>query len=360
MKALLTADFDPTYQKKLAAQMEVCVAGFALTGDFQKMMKEDEFIHALQGADILVLGYEQVTQRVIRESPDLKLIASIRGGPEENIDVAAATAAGLPILRTIGRTQHPVSEQAILLMLALARPLIQSTQLVRAGQWSPEAMKDPAMRKRVANVQGQATELYGKTLGLVGMGNIGEAVAHLAQAFGMKVLVFDPYLSAERAAEHDVTPVDLNFLMSQSDYVSVHARVTPESVGVVGRDQLRAMKPTACLINTARAALVDTDALAEALREGWIRAAAVDVYDKEPPPLDNPLLAIPPEKLLLTTHLAGFSQERIPYHSEYLVRAINEYLHGVKPKALFDPTAFDQPGFAQRGQKLFGCLEKVK
>ena len=355
MKALITADFDPGYQKQLAEMLDVRAVGFNVTNSFRDLLKEDEFIRELQGMDILVVGYEKVTPRVLQEAPDLKLIASIRGGPEENIDIQATTEAGVAIVRTLGRTKRPVSEHTLLLLLALARPLIRSNELVRSKVWSPKAMQDPANRKKIEAIYESTTELYGKTLGMIGMGNIGEAVARLAQAFGMKVNVHDPYLSQDRAAQNGVTLVDLHTLVSQADYVTVHARVTEESKGIMGREQFKAMKPTAAFVNTARGALVDMKALVEALREGWIRAAAVDVYDPEPPPPDDPLFTIPPEKLIVTSHLAGFSQERIPYHSDYLIRAISDYLRGIKHEGLFDPSVFDQPTFAARGGKLFGA-----
>ena len=357
MNVLVTADFDPDYQRQLGQQFEVSAAGFNLTNSFKDVLKEEEFIRQLQGIDILVVGYEDVNERVIAAAPDLKLIASIRGGPEENINIAAATAAGLPILRTLGRTQRPVSEHTLLLMLALARPLIRSNELVRSKKWTPEALKDVNNRKIAEKIYDDTTELYGKTLGMVGMGNIGEAVARLAKAFGMKVNVYDPYLSQERADQHGVTLLDLHTLVSTADYVTVHARVTPESTGVMGLEQFKAMKPSAFFVNTARAALVDMKALVEALREGWIRGAAIDVYEPEPPPPDDPVFSIPPDKLITTSHLAGFSRERIPYHSEYLIRGINDFLQGRVTEALFDRKVLDQPAFAQRGGKLFGTVK---
>lgn len=359
MKVLVTADYDPGYQEELGKQFEVQAAGFNITNSFKDVLQEDALIEALQGKDILIVGYEQITPRVIAESPDLKLIASIRGGPEENIDIAAATAAGLPIIRTLGRTQRPVSEQTILSILALARPFMRAHQLVRSGKWTREAQKDVANRKLAEAIYADTTEVWGKTLGMIGMGNIGEAVARLAKAFGMKVLVYDPYLSKEKAAEHGVELVSaLNDMVSVADFVTVHARVTPESIGVMGREQFRLMKPTACFVNTARGALVDQKALVEALQKGWIRAAAIDVYDPEPPSADDPIFSIPPEKLFTTCHLAGFSQERIPYHSEYLNRGIVDFLHGRKNPGLFDLTVFDQPTFASRGGKLWGIWKQ--
>ena len=355
MKVLLTADFDPTWQKTLAGQVDLTAAGFNLDGLTTSRMKQDQLIPVLKGFDIFLVGYDEVTEKVIAECTDLKLIASIRGGPEENIDVDAAKKHGVPIIRTVGRTQHPVAEQTLVSMLLLARPMIESTNFVRSGQWRASRAKDPEMLKaRIAYTE-KATELFGKTLGLVGIGNIGEWVAHLAQAFGMKVLGYDPYLPKERADKMGITLVDLETVMSQSDFVSLHARVSPETEGLIGRDQFKLMKPTASFINTARAVMVDYDALVEALQKGWIRSAAVDVYYQEPPRDDDPLFTVPPEKLLLTTHLAGLSQERIPYHSQHLVEDINAYLRGVMPEAIFDPSVFEEPAFPNRGGKIFGA-----
>jgi phosphoglycerate dehydrogenase-like enzyme len=354
INTLLTADFDPEEKKKLGKTLKISEAGFAVSNNLHDLLSEDELIEALKGVELFIVSYERVTPRVIREAKDLSLIASIRGGPEDNIDVAAAAEAGLPILRTVGRTQRPVAEHTLLMMLALARPLVRATNIIRNDQWSPAAMATSEGVDRMNRLYDDTTELYGKTLGIVGVGNIGEKVAQLARGIEMRVIAFDPYMKPEKAAALGVELTDYETLLRTSDYVSMHARVSPETKRMFGEKQFRLMKPTACFINTARGVLVDTDGLVKALKENWIRAAAIDAFDREPLSADYPLFSIPADKLLLTPHLAGFSQERVPYHSRYLVAGIENYLAGREPEGIFDPSVFKKPGFASRGGRLFG------
>jgi phosphoglycerate dehydrogenase-like enzyme len=375
VKALLTANYQQTYLDQLSRYMDIHPTGFATGGS---LLTEAELVRALARTDLFIISYDELTEAVIRQSPDLKLVASIRGGPEANINIEAATAAGLPVLYTIGRTEHAASEYVFAFLMAMARPMYQADQQMRDGtlmDFGPSAADqtaelqlktaerdvvwplEPDTPAYQAHQKLFGTELFAKTLGIVGFGNIGQAVARLAQGFGMCILVYDPYLEAQRVAALGAQSVDLPTLMANSDYITLHARITPDSVGIIGREELKLMKPTACLINTARAALVDEQALIEALREGWFRMAGLDVHYQEPVPLDHPICAIDPSRVILSPHLAGSTREVENHHSRLLTEAILSYLKGERPRAVANPAVFESVHFGQRGGLLLGVVD---
>jgi len=376
MRALLTANYSSEHVEQLLRFMELHRKGFATGG---QLLDQEELVRELSGIDVFIVGYDQVTRKVLREATDLKVIASIRGGPEANIDIDAATEAGIPVLYAVGRTRHAVAEYAILFMLLLARPLCKANDQVRNGTllrrgrsyWQEQAGSgqtetlpadvvwplEPGTPIYKAHHALFGTELYGKTVGVVGFGNIGQTVAGIAQALGMKVLVHDPFVERERPPVGDVEFTDLPSLMSRADYVTLHARLDTSSMKLIGRSELRAMKPSACLINTARAALVDEQALIDALNGGWIRAAGLDVYHREPLEPDHPLLKIDRNKLLLSPHLGGSTVEVELHHCEILNSAILQYLRGTRPVAIRNPEVFASPSFVERGGLLYGLAK---
>lgn len=364
LQAVLTAELVEKWYATLSDYLEIRQAGLCVS---DKTLTPAELIEQLRGQDILIVSYDQVTRQVIENSPDLKLICSIRGGPEANITIEAATEAGIPVLYTAGRTDHAVAELAMLMMLALSRPICKADRLLRervlTDDTPQEAERDVIWPLEATTSAGiwheklRGTELYDKVLGLVGLGNIGRVVARLATAFGMHVLAYDPYIRPEAVADVPVTLVpDLKDMLRQADFVSVHARVTPQSVGTLGREEFRAMKPTAYYVNTARAAIADEKALLEALQERWIAGAALDVYHKEPLPPDSPLLGM--NHVILSPHLAGSTHEIVIHHSRMVVEPIIGYLKGKRPRVIANPEVFDTPAFAQRGALIFGIIKE--
>lgn len=359
-KVLLTADLTEDALARLRDAVDVTEGG-ALR--HQRLITPEELAEELQGQDVLIVGYEQVTDEVMDACPDLKLIASIRGGPEANISIDAATERGIPVLFTLGRTQHAVAELTFGLMLAIARNIVAGDRLIHeriiTSDVAPAYARDVVWRlpegtdSQRIHAALRGTELYGKTFGLVGLGNIGEEVARLGQCFGMRVITADPYLAPERAESLGVEKVELPDLMRQADFVSLHARVSPETTGLIGEPEFRLMKPTAYLINTARAALVDEQALLKALQERWIAGAALDVFHKEPLDPDSPLLEL--DNVILTPHLAGSSREIPLHHSRMVVDDVLAYLNGqiTRPRVK-NPEVFDAPAFAKRGGLAFG------
>lgn len=360
VRVLLTADLTDEALDILHQAVEITPGGMMRFG---RIGTTDELTNELQGYDVLIVGYEQVTAELMDACPNLKLIASIRGGPEANISIDAATERGIPVLFTLGRTQHAVAEYAFAQMLALSRNLPRGDRLIRDHVITsdiPQASDRDVIWRLPEGSAEQAThrdlrgsELYGKTLGLVGLGNIGEEVARLGRAFGMRVIVSDPYVPQARADEHGVTLVSLPDLMRQADIISLHARVTPETIGLIGPEEFALMKPTALLVNTARAALLDEAALIDALVNRKIRGAALDVFHKEPLGPDYPLIGL--DHVILTPHLAGSSHEIPEHHSRMVAQDVVDYLDGkVTMPRVKNKEIFEAPAFASRGGQLFG------
>lgn len=230
----------------------------------------------------------------------------------ENIDIPAATRAGIPIHGPLGANAISVAEFTVGLAIALAKRLIPAHASMARGRWER------------FQYYGHVTELCGKTAGIVGLGAIGRETAKRVAAFGMRVLAYDPYVDA--GASTLVALADLPTLIRESDFVLLHAPQTPETVGMIGEAQLRAMKPTAFLINVARAPLVDGTALRRALSEGWIAGAATDVYETEPPSADDPLGRLP--NVIRTPHYAGGSVEATERKALMNVEDIRRALEG--------------------------------
>ncbi len=256
---------------------------------------EDSVIEAAKGAHGLLLGSGWVTRRVLEALPDLKVVSRYGVG-YDRVDLEAATDHGVVVanVRTGGIFNQEMSNHAILLLLACAKKLIQLNAIGKSADWS---RRTPLTRPMV--------QVYDQVLGLIGLGDIGAMVADKARAFDLKVIAFDPYAKPETAAAHGVEMVDLDRLLHDSDFISIHCPLTPDTEKLIGEPELALMKPSAYLINTARGPIVDEQALIAALREGTIAGAGLDVLEKEPPDPDNPLLTM--DNVIITPHCAGIS-----------------------------------------------------
>jgi D-3-phosphoglycerate dehydrogenase len=259
----------------------------------EHVRSEEDLIRVTRGADVLLNQYARLTAPVIDALDWCKGIVRYGVG-FENVDLEAASRRGVVVCNVPDYGTDEVSDHAITLLLAVARKLIVLAQGVQNGVWSVEPAK-PVGRLR------------GRTLGIVGMGRIGSLTARKAQAFGMQVIAYDPYRAMHELAEHNVGRVDLDTLLQTSDYVSIHAPLSPETHHLIGERELALMKPTAYLVNTARGGLVDAAALARALRDGRIAGAALDVFEAEPIPSDHPLLGL--DNCIITPHAAWYSDE---------------------------------------------------
>ena len=341
MKAICTADFDPEQLAILRQHMDVTVGGWGVTAE---LMGEAELRANLQDAEILIVGYEPVSAQTIEASPKLALISSTRGGPDANIDIAAATHRGIPVTYTVGREAVPVADFTFGLMIGLMRHIYEASSLLEArvltGPDQVTVGKDVrwGMSRSDPWLRFQGHELAGKTLGIVGVGSVGREVAKRAAGFDMTVLGHDPYVRPESVGGL-LELVDLDTLVARSDVISLHARVGSDNRGMIGAAQFARMKPTAYLINTARAALVEETALYDALAKGTIAGVALDIFHLEPLPQSSPLLGN--ANVLVTPHIAGTSFESIPRHSASIVDSILTWMRGERPRFVFNPQVYE-------------------
>lgn len=278
---------------------------------------EDDLREAAADADAVLVCYAPITRRVIDRLHRCRIIARYGIGVD-NVDVAAATEKGIVVTNVPDYCVDEVSDHALALLLACARKVPFLDRRVRAGRWEA---RDAVPMSR----------LRGQTLGLIGFGKIPRRVAEKAQALGLRVLAYDPYVSREEMEAHRVTQAPLDQVLAQADFVSVHAPLVPETRGLIGERALRTMKPTAYLINTARGPIVDETALARALRDGWIAGAALDVLESEPPRPDNPLLGL--ETVILTPHVAFYSEESVRDLQRKAAEEVARVLAGEPPRS---------------------------
>jgi D-3-phosphoglycerate dehydrogenase len=260
-----------------------------------KQPTAEAILEVARQADAVMVTYAKITGDMIRAFERCRSIGRFGIGVD-NIDIDAATQAGIVVTYVPDYCVDEVSDHAMALLLALARKVTFGNRLVQAGRWEMPAVV-PIHRLR------------GRTLGLVGFGKIPQLLAPKAQAFGLKVVAFDPFVSDQAVAGLDVELVDLDQLLARADFVSVHAPLTPETHHMFDRGAFARMKPEALLINTARGPLVDVQALAVALDAGQLAGAALDVLPEEPPPAD--LAVIDRDNVILTPHTAFYSEEAL-------------------------------------------------
>ncbi len=250
-----------------------------------------------------------VTPDVIAAANKLRVIGRAGIGVD-NVDVAAATARGIAVLNTPEGNNITTAEHAIALLVSLARHIPQATASMKAGKWEKKKF--------------QGMELYNRTLGVLGAGNIGRFVVSRAKALGMRVIVHDPYLTAEAAARLEVERVSLDEMMSRADVVTVHVPKTKETTGILGADEFAIAKPGLIVINAARGGIVDEEALFEALESGQVGAAGLDVFVTEPPPADHPLVNHP--NVICTPHLGASTEQAQINVAITVAEQIRDYL----------------------------------
>jgi D-3-phosphoglycerate dehydrogenase len=276
-------------------------------------------IAALEHHDMLVMQGAAVTDAVLDASPELRIVACARGGPV-NVDVAAASERGVAVVITPGKNADAVAELTIGFMIMLGRRL---PEVIRHVEGGGEFGHD--------NYEGRhwfGRDLAGHTLGLIGLGQVGRRVVARALPFGLRVLVYDPFLPAELIEATGAEVASLDELLDQSDYVSLHARQSADNRGMIGAAQLAHMKRGAYLINTARDSLVDEAAIVAALASGQLAGLAVDLVSPSPPPEAgrHPLLAFP--NVIVTTHIGGATYETLHHGGEMAAAEISRYLAG--------------------------------
>ncbi len=284
----------------------------------------DAMIPVVKDADIIVTDYGAVTKRMIEAAPNLKLIAVSRGGPV-SVSIKAAQDRGIQVVNLPGRNSRAVAEFTLGLIFAQMKRISECHHDMKRGLWRGDCYR----------FEMAPSELSGQVAGLIGLGSVSQLLAPMLQTLGMSVLAFDPFVQPLQFEKLDVRSVDLETLLRESDVVSLHARVTPDNVGMIGEKQLRAMKQSAYLLNTARGALVDYHALYRALKENWIAGAALDIYDLEPIDINDPRVQL--NNVTLAPHIAGASKETAIRSADQIAQEILRFVRNEPLHHLFPP-----------------------
>lgn len=286
-------------------------------------LKQEPLLRRLEGMDAVICSPDAYDADVLRSAAatNLKLI-SRWGVGYDTIDFAEATRQGIVVAYTPGMLNEAVADWTFTLLLGIARRVADAHMSMLKGEWK----------------QFWGHDIAGKTLGIVGCGRIGQAVARRASGFDMQVLGHDLH---PPAGVKNIAFVPLDQLLRESDFICLHAALTPENEGMIGEAQLRSMKPDAYLINTARGQLVDEAALARALNEGWIAGAALDVFSVEPLPMDNPLRGA--KNLLLAAHQASLARGTAEKVCVATAQAVIDVMNGKKPRWVVDPNIYQSP-----------------
>jgi len=323
VKVVIPDDFPPVYQNHQQ------ISRLQRSGDVAvystRAASTAELVDRLRGADIAinVRAYTKFDADLLDALPDLRMV-SILGTGTDNFDLTACTTRGVVVTNTPGASTTAVAELTLALLLAVARHLPLTDRKVRDGIWYHE----------------QGFELRGKVLGVVGLGMIGQEVARLGKAFGMSVIAWSFRQDPARAQALGVELVPLDELLRQSDVVSIHLRNSPEARGMIGRREIGLFKPAAILINTARAAIVDQDALLEALQEKRIAGAGLDVFLQEPLPADNPWIKL--DNVVLSPHGGTVTHEATERLARAPIDNIFRYLDG-EPTSVVNAKALEHP-----------------
>lgn len=271
----------------------------------------EELNEAVEDVDVIVTHHTPVSEKLINAS-NASYIGVCRGGVE-NVDVKAAAKKGIKVMRTMGRNAEAVSDFTIALMLAQLRNVAKGHEALIKGEW----------KKKYAN-SGFMGDMAGKTVGLIGFGYIGKLVAKKLSGFDVNLIVYDPFINEDVLKEYNAKVASLEELCSQSDIISIHARLSQETKGLIGKKEISSMKSTAYLVNTARAGLIDEAALMDALENHKIGGAALDVFWTEPLQEDHPLHKM--DNVTITPHLAGATNDTFNKTPYLLLRELKKYL----------------------------------
>lgn len=287
---------------------------------------EEQMLGLVPGVEVVVTEMAPFTERVIAAGEALRLIVVCRGGPV-NVNLAAATARGIPVCFTPARNAAATAEYTVGLLLAAMRHLAAGHHDLVGGRW----------RGDFYAYETAGEEIEGKTIGLIGFGAVGGRVARILAAFGAKVLVADPYVDPAAVAAVGAALVPLDELLPRAQAVSLHARLTPETRHILDRERIGRLPRGAVVVNGARGGLLDEEALCDALEGGQLRAAALDVYEPEPPAADSRLFRTP--NLVLSPHIAGASRETAERAAVIAAGEVGRWLRGEAPRYVANPAA---------------------
>jgi autoinducer 2 (AI-2) kinase len=335
LKAFLTASFDAAGRERLGKLMAFHAEDWRETKRI--FFDSAELIARIreEGCDVLIVEADFV-QREVLEGVDLKMIGTCRGAPV-NVDVAAATERGIPVFNTPARNADAVADLTLCFMLTLARHVYDAVSFVKGGQSHYGGAGD--FLKMYEAMTG--VELYGRTVGILGFGAIGQRVARRALAFGARAIAYDPYLPDAAFADNGVERGDLDAVLARSDFLTLHLPDVPATKGLLGPAEIAKLKPGVFFVNTARAASVDEEALYRALSSGRIGAAALDVFWQEPVQSDNRFVQLP--NVIATPHIGGATLDVIAHQGEMMCESIEAYLRGERPPYIVNPEVLDRP-----------------
>jgi D-3-phosphoglycerate dehydrogenase len=271
----------------------------------------------LDGVDVLVVHKAPVSEAVVEAADSLSVVAAARGGTE-NVDVAACRERDVAVLHAPGRNRHAVADYAVAMLLARLREIPAHHDALSDGEWN-----------QVFDPDRLPPDVRTTEIGVVGFGNIGRGVARRLAGFDATVLAYDPYVDDDAVREAGAEPVSLEALLDRADAVTLHVRLSEETEGLLGAAEFERMKPSAFLVNTARGGLVDETALVEALRDGQVAGAALDVFREEPLPVDHPLLDC--SGVVLSPHVAGSTRDAVLGGPRILADDLARWLDGDEP-----------------------------
>ena len=329
-KALVTATLTRKALDKLATRVDVICEDWKTTGQiyFGDELKEKIIRN---NVEILIVEADQVTEETIRGT-DLKFIGACRGNPYA-VSVTTATERGIPVVHAPGRNSQAVAELTICLMIALLRKVVYAQRKLAEGV----SYDSPGDFQRMYNSL-EGSEISGKKVGIVGLGDIGTRVARVLSSFGASLLVYDPYVSDAKIASVGAVRSSLEGLTASSDVVTVHAKLTDETYHMIGEKEFASMKRSAVVINTSTPGILDDVALLKALNEGRIAGAALDVQEAEPVDSGNPFLKL--DNVVVTPHMGGNTQETTERQSEMIVGDLFRFLDGDRPLHLMNPEVY--------------------
>lgn len=332
MRILFTAEYDEALLHHINQLGEVNIQGWARGIG---KLSEDELVDLVADSEVFVTSYDEVTRRVINAAPNLKLIFCTRATPV-NVDVTYAKERGIRVLYTPGRNSDSTAELTIGLMLSIARKIPFAYRALKMGNFtgqetSGRQLKTGLKKDVVWGVGAESpyvvfkgVELRGRTLGIIGYGSIGKRVAAIAKGFGMRILIYDPYVSNIDVDDVVTTKVSLAKLLEQADFVSVHLKVSKETENFITKNEFLKMKKTAFFINCSRAAVVNEQDLIQALRQKQIAGAALDVFSEEPISSNHPFIQ-ELDNVVITPHIAGATTDVLTNHTKMIIQELQRF-----------------------------------
>lgn len=330
----IVGDWEPDWSKLQYRRLEVEKHG--------PEIEEVDHLIIEHGKDAsMLMGlFVPVSSKVLDYMPNLKIVGVSRAGIE-NVNINEATKRGILVFNVEGRNAEAVSDYAIGLMLSECRNIARAHYSIKNGQW----------RKEFSNSD-WVPELKGKNIGIIGFGHIGKLVAKKLSGFDTNRMVYDPFIDEDIIRKSGCTPVDKETLFKESDFITIHARLTEDTKNLVGERELSLMKPTAYLINTARAGLIDKEALLKVLKQKKIAGAGLDVFWTEPLPNDDEFLNL--DNVTLTTHIAGTTKEALTRSPELLMEDIRKLLKNEDPRFIKNREVLENDEFKKWFKEVRG------